>query len=186
MRRCPVRLLVLCLFLLVTTIAFADPDTGISSLDFQPKADQRRTVVGDQCDTAIQLVASQSVDVDLCQAWDDYDPGPFGCSPCALPGPEIVARIDAQPGEMIRVTTSILTGAADVRIYLATDCEDPEGSCIAAMAGPTNEFEHAVMAGGEVFLYVDTTGECATVRVSRETPASALSTSFSALKAVYR
>jgi hypothetical protein len=97
-----------------------------------------------------------------------------------------VASIDAQPGEMIRITTSVISGNGDVRIYLATDCEDPEGTCIAAMGGPTSEFQHTVMAGGDVFLYIDTTGECATVRISRETPASALSTTFSALKAVYR
>ena len=186
MRRCPVRLLVLCLLIISAVTAFADSNALRSDLRFQPRTKHARTVVGDLCDSAIPLGASQSLEVDLCQAWNDYDPGAFGCSPCALPGPEIVASIEAQPGEMIRITISVLSGSADVRIYLATDCEDPEGSCIAAMGGPASEIQHTVMAGGDVFLYVDTTGECATVRVSRETPASALATSFSALKAVYR
>ena len=177
MRRCFVRLLVVCLFVSSAVIASAD------TID---KTNHARTVIGDLCSSAIPLAASHSLEIDLCQAWNDYDPGANGCSPCSLPGPEIVATLDAQPGEMIRVTTSVVSGTADVRVYLATDCENPAGTCLAAMSGPTNEFHHTLTAGGEVFLYLDTTGECATVRVTRETPASSLSTTFSALKAVYR
>ena len=182
MRRCFVRLLVVCLFITSAVIASADT----ASANTRTKNNHARTVSGDLCSSAIPLAASQSLEIDLCQAWNDYDPGANGCSPCSLPGPEIVATLDAQPGEMIRVTTSVVSGTADVRIYLATDCENPAGTCLAAMSGPTNEFHHTLIAGGEIFLYIDTTGECATVRVTRETPASALSTTFSALKAVYR
>ena len=186
MRRCPVCLLILCLFVASSTIVLADPGAGSSGFRFQPKAGRARTIAGDDCTTAVPLAPNQSLEFDLCQAWNDYDPGRFGCSPCPLPGPEVVATMDTQSGEMIRVSASIIAGSADVRIYLATDCEDPEGSCIACMNGPATELQHTVTIGGEVFLYLDTTGECATVKISREMPASALATSFSALKAVYR
>lgn len=159
-----------------------DLDTGNR---FQPHPRQPRTVDGDLCATAVELGRNQSFTVDLCVAWNDYDPG-TGCSPCALPGPEIVARLDTQAGERLRLTTSLLSGGADVRLYLATDCDDPAATCVAAASGPDEEFAYTVTHGGELFLFVDTTGDCGTVEVSRAAPASALATTFSSLKAVYR
>lgn len=184
-------LLVLCFAttMVVPVIAdhgIADPSALHAPNQFQPKTRQHRTVAGDLCDTAVTLGPNQSLDVDLCEAWNDYDPGAFSCSPCSLPGPEIVASIDTQPGEMIRINATVLSGSADVRLYLATDCEDPANSCLAASSGPSTEFQHAVTAGGVVYLFVDTTGECATVQVLRQMPASAQASSFSALKAIYR
>jgi hypothetical protein len=179
--------------LLVTLLiaaATAPASTETNGLDtgsrFQPLTRQGRTLAGDLCTSAVELGRNQSLTVDLCQAWNDYDPGGFSCSPCSLPGPEVVARIDVQAGEQLRVTAHLVSGYADVRIYLATDCEDPQGTCFAASSGPGAEFQHTATRGGEVFLYVDTTGECATVQVSRQAPASLFDTSFSALKAVYR
>ncbi len=173
--------------LIVSTIAIANSDSD--SLDpgnrFDPQTRQHRTVAGDLCTSAEELGRNQSVTVDLCQAWNDYDPG-LTCSPCSLPGPEIVARLDTQAGEQLRVTIDVVSGSADVRVYLATDCEDPHGTCIAGSSGPGNEFAHTMTGAGEVYLYIDTTGECATVQVSRQAPASTLTTTFGALKAVYR
>lgn len=179
--------------LLVTILiaaASAPASTQTNGLDtggrFRPSTRQGRTLEGDLCTSSLELGRNQSLTVDLCQAWNDYDPGGFSCSPCSLPGPEVVARIDVQAGEQMRVTANLLSGYADVRIYLATDCEDPEATCFAASNGPGAEFQHTATRDGEVFLYVDTTGECATVQVSRQAPASAHDTTFSALKAVYR
>jgi len=168
-----------------TTAANSNTDSLDPGSRFQPQTREHRTVAGDICTSAEDLGRNQSVTVDLCQAWNDYDPG-LSCSPCSLPGPEIVARIDTQAGELVRVTTSVVSGSADVRIYLATDCTDPQGTCIAASSGSGTEFSHTVTGAGEIYLYVDTTGECATVQVSRQAPASTLTTSFGALKAVYR
>ncbi len=176
--------------LLVLFAAFSLASTESGSFDtgnrFQPQTRQHRTVDGDVCTSAVDLGRNQTLTVDLCQAWNDYDPGAFGCSPCALPGPEIVARLDTQAGEQLRVTLSLLSGSADVRFYLATDCSDPVGTCVAASDAPGSDFQHVVVGAGELYLFVDTTGECATVQVSRQAPASAHATTFSSLKAVYR
>ncbi|HOX24466.1 MAG TPA: hypothetical protein PLL30_01755 [Candidatus Krumholzibacteria bacterium] len=145
-----------------------------------------RAVDGDLCDSAVPLGRGQSLRVDLCQAWNDYDPGAFGCSPCALPGPEIVTQLDGQAGEVIHVEVAVLSGDADVRLYLATDCDDPGGSCLAATTGPAAAFTYALTIGGQLFLYVDTAGECGEVQVTRQLAAGIASTSFSALKAIYR
>lgn len=171
-------------------LANSAPSISTNALDpgnrFQPRARQHRVIAGDLCGTAVSLGRDESLEVDLCQAWNDYDPGSFGCSPCSLPGPEIVASLDVQAGEYLRLSVTMLSGSADVRVYLATDCDDPAGTCIAASDGPGADFQHTVTGAGEIFLFIDTTGECGSVEVSRAAPASAHATTFSALKAVYR
>ncbi len=152
----------------------------------RPASRALRTVPGDLCDTAVSLARGHDMIIDLCQAWNDYDPGAGGCSPCALPGPDVVAALDTQPGERVELTAAVTAGAADVRLLLATDCEAPHASCVAASQHAGGPVDHVMSGGGRVWLIVDTTGECAEVTVSRAAPASAFSTSFSALKAVYR
>lgn len=152
----------------------------------RPASRAQRTVPGDLCDTAVSLPRGHDVTVDLCQAWNDYDPGASGCSPCALPGPDVVAVLDTQPGERVELTAAVTAGAADVRLLLVTDCDAPHTSCLAASQQAGGPVDHVMSGGGRVWLIVDTTGECAEVTVSRAAPASAFSTSFSALKAVYR
>jgi hypothetical protein len=168
----------------------ATAGTGHSGLNvgnrFSPRTGAARTVAGDLCSGPVELGRNEMISVDLCQAWNDYDPGDAGCSPCALPGPEIVARLDTQAGERLRITTDLSSGSADVRVYLATDCSDPEGSCIAASASAGDSFEHVIDVGGELYLFIDTTGDCGSVQVWRPAPSAAQSTTFSALKAVYR
>jgi hypothetical protein len=175
-----------CLLAASAAVASTGTDSPELGNRFWPRAGVARTAVGDLCRAPAELVRNGMLTVDLCQAWNDYDPGDDSCSPCALPGPEIVARLDTQPGERVRITTDLSSGSADVRLYLATDCDDPAGSCIAASSGPGSSFEHTLDLGGEIFLFVDTTGDCATVQIWRPAPASALSTTFTALKAVYR
>jgi hypothetical protein len=142
-----------------------------------------RSVAGDLCETAPPLARGGTVTVDLCQAWNDYDPGAYGCSPCALPGPEVVYILETQVGEELRLTAESI-GSADVRLYLATDCDDPVGSCLAASNGGA-VLEHGMAQGGTVFLFVDTTDECAVVTVSFEGAASTAGSTWGALKAIY-
>jgi hypothetical protein len=175
------------LSLLVLGVAQArEPADDPSFQRSPPPPRARRTIEGDLCATAFALGHGETRQVDLCEAWNDYDPGAFGCSPCALPGPDVVASFDTQPGELLRIQTSVLSGELDVRVYLATDCEDPAGSCLAAATTAAGELEYSVVGGGELFLFVDTTGECGEVQVSLQRTASSTRTTFSALKAVYR
>jgi len=144
-----------------------------------------RTVPGDLCDAPASLPRGGTLTVDLCDAWNDYDPGAFGCSPCALPGPDVVAAIDTQPGEDLHIDLAV-TGTADVRLYLATDCDDPVGSCLLASDAAGEALATTLAQGGTIYLYVDTTGECAEVTLTRYQAASTTRTDLTTLKAIYR
>jgi hypothetical protein len=145
-----------------------------------------RTVPGDLCSAPLSLPRGASVTVDLCAAWNDYDPGAFGCSSCALPGPDVVAVVDTQPGEQLRLEVDLVSGNADVRVYLATDCEDPVGTCVVATDAPSGSLHHTLLQGGTLTVYLDTTGECGEVTLSRQQAASTAGTDLTTLKAVYR
>ncbi len=146
----------------------------------------KRTVPGDLCATAVTLARGEHLTVDLCQAWNDYDPGVFGCTASAMPGPDVVAKLDTQAGERVHVTITVTDGVPDVRLYLATDCEDIENTCIAAVTDAASEFEVMIVTGGTAYLVIDSTSECGTVELLREQVTSTVDTTFSALKAVYR
>ncbi|MEZ4389421.1 MAG: hypothetical protein R3D98_17910 [Candidatus Krumholzibacteriia bacterium] len=165
-------------------VAAAKPDR-LDSGDRSGLDTRQRTVAGDLCDTATSLARGGAVAIDLCQAWNDYDPGAHGCSPCALPGPDVVFLLDTQPGEDVRLTTSIDDGAPDVRLYLATDCSDPVGTCLAASGGNGAGLHHVISQGGLVYLFIDTTEECGEVSVTRQDVATTARTSWGALKAIY-
>ncbi len=149
-------------------------------------ADRARTIAGDLCETALPLERGESVEVDLCLAWDDYDPGAFSCSACGLPGPDVVFLLDTQPGEQLSITASTGDAGADVRLYLATDCDDPAGTCLVASDGASAPIDHTVVQGGTVHLFVDTTDACSTVTVTVDDAASTSRSTWGALKAIYR
>jgi len=154
--------------------------------DRPPHRPRTRVIAGDLCATAVPLGRGETIQVDLCQAWNDYDPGAFSCSPCALPGPEIVALLEGQSGEAVNIGVTVLSGAAEVHLYLATDCDDPAGSCLAATATAGASLQYTLAASRTLYLYVDTDGECGEVMVTRHQAAGTARTTFSALKAVYR
>lgn len=180
--------------LILTVIAclIIAPDLAAKQLRLDAGSDRSRArvrtrvVPGDLCSTAQDLGRGATVDVDLCQAWDDYDPGAFGCSPCSLPGPEVVFSLDTQAGEQLRLTTTMLSGSPDVRLYLATDCDDPVGTCVAASASSDVGLDLVLDQGGTMYLYVDTTDGCGEVSVGRPGVAVTASTTWGALKAIYR
>ncbi len=159
------------------------PDPGDRRLSPPPPAD--RTVPGDLCSAPLVLARGAAITADLCDAWNDYDPGEFSCSPCALPGPEVVAVLDTQAGEEVRLDLAA-DGGLDVRVYVATECTDPVGTCLIASEGPADSFQWTVARGGTLYLYVDTAGECGEVTVTRHQAASAAETDLTALKAIYR
>jgi hypothetical protein len=160
-----------------------DPDPGDSAA--LPPPPSERTVPGDLCSAPLALGRGEQVTVDLCSAWNDYDPGEFSCSPCALPGPEVVAVLDTQAGEKVRLDLDA-EGALDVRVYVATECTDPVGTCLVASDGSGDGFQWTVNQGGTLYLYVDTAGECGGVTVTRHQAATAAGTDLTALKAIYR
>jgi len=157
----------------------------LDATDLDQARERTRVIPGDLCSTATALSRGATVEIDLCQAWNDYDPGAFGCSSCALPGPEVVYTLDTQAGEQLRIVTSVSAGAADVRLYLATDCADPLGTCLVASATGGAGLDITLVQGGALYLFVDTTDECGTVSVTRQEAASTASTTWGALKAIY-
>ncbi len=157
----------------------------LDSGDRTGQGTRQRTVDGDLCGTALSLTRGSTLTADLCQAWNDYDPGAHGCSPCALPGPDLVFTLDTQPGEDVRLSTSIDGGSPDVRLYLATDCNDPVGTCLGASGDGDGSLHLTVSQGGLLYLFVDTTDECGAVSVTRQDVATTARTTWGALKAVY-
>ncbi|MBD3219664.1 hypothetical protein GF314_00355 [bacterium] len=177
------RILGLLLLTVPATLAVAIPPLASTA---SPPGDRTRTVAGDLCDTALPLGRGESAEVDLCLAWDDYDPGSFSCSNCELPGPDVVFFLDTQAGEQLRITASTDDAGADVRLYLATDCADPAGTCLVASDGASAPIDHTVVQGGTVYLFVDTTDACSTVTVGLDGAASTSRSTWGALKAIYR
>ena len=179
------RLLAILALILLTTAALASrpgPHPGRQQLAPPPPA--ARTVAGDLCSNPLALQRGGSFTVDLCNAWDDYDPGAFSCSPCALPGPEVVASLETQIGEELKL--DVAAGGLDVRLYLVTDCEQPAATCLVASQEPADSFHWTATRGGLLYLVVDTPGDCGEVTITRQQAASATDTDLSALKAIYR
>lgn len=143
-------------------------------------------VPGDDCDHMLTLARGETVRFDLCPASNDFDPGAHSCSPCALPGPDLVFELDTQPGERLKISTSVLSGSPDVRLYLATDCHDPAGTCLAATSEVQRTFQHTLVAGGVLYLFVDTTEGCGTVEMVMADIANTARTTWGALKAIYK
>ena len=143
-----------------------------------------RTVPGDLCGQPLSLGRGESFTVDLCDAWNDYDPGAFSCSPCALPGPEVVVVLDTQAGEDLKL--DVTAAGVDVRLYLARECVDPATTCLVASQDPAESFQWTVPQGGRLFLFVNTPGDCGEVTIAHQQAASAAETDLSALKAIYR
>ena len=149
-----------------------------------PPGARTRTVAGDLCETATELTRGEVARIDLCDAWGDYDPGAGGCSPCALPGPDVVYRLEARRSDALRITADVASGDPDVRLYLATDCADPAGSCLVA-SDADGELDHVMVDDATVFLFVDTTVGCGEVLVSLQGAANTAQTTWGALKAIY-
>jgi hypothetical protein len=173
--------------LLTAAPGVAGPPRGLDPGDIPPTPPPpaERTVPGDLCSAPLALDRGQEMTVDLCNAWNDYDPGEFSCSPCALPGPEVVAVLDTQAGEELRLDLAV-DGGLDVRVYVATECTDPVATCLVASDGPSDSFQWTVTRGGTLYLFVDTAGDCGEVTVTRRQAASAAETNLTTLKAVYR
>ncbi len=179
------RLLAVSVLILLAAAAPASrrgPHPGHHQLTPPPAA--ARTVPGDLCSQPLTLDRGESFTVDLCDAWNDYDPGDFSCSPCALPGPEVVAVLETQAGEELRLDVTAV--GLDVRLYLARECEDPAATCLIASQDPSESLQWTVTRGGHLYLYVDTPGDCGAVTITRQQAASAAETDLSALKAIYR
>lgn len=175
--------------ILIIVLLLAGPASAGLSLDAGGDSrlvrERNRSIAGDLCDTAESLPRGTTVSVDLCQAWNDYDPGAFGCSPCELPGPDVVYKLDTQAGEQLRIAVSA-AGDVDVRLYLATDCHDPVGSCLVASQDSAEPLVHTLAQGGMLYLFVDTTDECGAVSVTLEGAANTARSTWGALKAIYR
>jgi hypothetical protein len=90
-------------------------------------------------------------------ALDDYDPGAGGCTGYTAPGPDIVYHlIVPTPQEVVVVLVPDDDDVYDASLYVATNCSDISGTCVAGsdVLGP--EAVSFVAGGGtDYYIIVD-------------------------------
>ncbi|MBN2170450.1 MAG: hypothetical protein JW819_03900 [Candidatus Krumholzibacteriota bacterium] len=144
----------------------------------------------DTCEGAILLPEGDSFyQVDLCAATNDYSPLSGGCTGYTANGPDVVYYVDLLPGGTISACENPTGGAyIDLAIYLITDCENVDATCVAGDdSGNPECIDYASVDGGRYYLIVDTYSGCGdvdiTVNVFNSTPVQ--SSSWSTVKALY-
>lgn len=144
----------------------------------------------DTCEGAILLPEGDSFfQVDLCTAVNDYSPLSGGCTGYTANGPDVVYYVDLLPGGTISACENPTGGGyIDLSIYLITDCENVDATCVAGDdSGNPECIDYLSPDGGRYYLIVDTYSGCGdvdvTVNVCGSTPTQA--TSWSTVKALY-
>ena len=113
---------------------------------------------------------------------NDFDPGERGCTGFAATGGDAVLGLRVEAGWRLDVT---LQSTADAALYLAADCQDIPGSCVAGVdrggAGAAETLRHQFHEAGFWYLILDHHGNgqgdllltgalsCATVAVQEAT-----------------
>jgi len=141
---------------------------------------------GETCDIAIPLTDGIfAFDVDLCLYNNDYSTSYGGCTGWSANGPEAVYIVELAPGGIIEVCED---GGFDLAIYLVTDCDDIDGSCVAGDdSGNPECISYTSAAGGTFYLMVDAYSGCGLVSVAGEivNPVGTESSDWSTVKALY-
>lgn len=147
----------------------------------------------DLCTGAIDIQAQSlsSWDVNLTNAgtyYNDYSlPTTGSCTGYSTPGPDALYKIDLAAGEQLIVAE---TGTCDLAVWIATDCGNLLGSCVAgADAGTTGTetVSYTAAAAGTYYVVIDSynaTGCPVTVTVNA--PVATEGESFGTLKAMFR
>ena len=147
----------------------------------------------DVCAGAIDIQGQSlaSWDVNLTNAgtyYNDYSPVAPSCTGYTANGPDAVYSINLAAGE--EVTISEL-GDCDTSIWIATDCGNLAGSCVAgadAVGGSATEtVTYTAAAAGTYYVIIDSyaTGGCP-VTVTVNAPVSTEESTFGTLKAMFR
>lgn len=141
----------------------------------------------DTCEGAIDLIEQNLLEfeVDLCLYGHDYSPGGYGnsCTGWSANGPDATYKIYLHQGDSF---SACMDGTCDLSIYLITDCEDPEASCVIGDDSGNPECITYIADGdGWYYLIVDTYSVCCVVDVTVDFPTPAESTSWSQIKSQY-
>ncbi len=141
---------------------------------------------GDTCDTALPLGDGPfAFEVDLCLFENDYSPSYGGCTGWSANGPEVVYEVYLEPGGVLDVCED---GGFDLSIYLVTDCNDIDGTCVAGDdSGNPECINYTSTGGGMYYLMVDAYSSCGLVNVYGEivNPVGTESSDWSTVKALY-
>ena len=115
---------------------------------------------GDQCADAMVLVDGDTFSGSLDDVEPDYNPGQSGCTGNDAFGADRAFRIEMPEGTVFAATANF--DEADGAVYLVSDCEDAEGTCVGgsdtAGSGQPESMDWTAGAGqgGTYFLIVDT------------------------------
>lgn len=152
-------------YLLVAQAEWEDGRDGSFTLDVrrQPVAD------ADQCLGAIDVERGGYFDNDTTEFSSDYHLTGNGCTGAPSTGNDIAYTVWLEAGETLRAS---LESDWDGQIFLVTDCEEAEASCVAGVdeqpGGEAEVLEYQAQQAGRYFLIVDawSRGEAGPFRLS--------------------
>ncbi len=148
--------------------------------------------VNDVCAGAIDIQAQglASWTVNLTNAgtyYNDYSLVSPSCTGYTTPGPDAIYKIDLAAGESLTVDEN---GTCDVALWIATDCGNLVGSCVAGADATTTGSEivnFTAATAGTYFVVVDAYAAAGCpVTVTVNAPVSTENETFGALKAMFR
>lgn len=177
----------------VKVIGYSASYTGNYVLTCTAVAPPPPPAVNDICEGAIDIQdqSLMSWDVELAVAGgysNNYSLSYGGCTGYTTPGPDAVYAIDLAAGEQVMISE---IGACDTALWIATDCANLVGTCVAgadaALAGQAETVSFMAATAGTYFVVVDayTSAGCP-VTVTVNAPVATQNESFGALKAMFR
>lgn len=162
------------------------------SLDIYEATPPPPPAVNDVCAGAIDIQAQglSSWTINLTNAgtyYNDYSLVTPSCTGYATPGPDAVYKIDLAAGETLTVDEN---GTCDLALWIATDCGNLIGTCVAGADETTTGSEvvnFTATTAGTYYVVVDAynaTGCPVTVTVNA--PVSTETETFGTMKAMFR
>jgi len=103
-------------------------------------------------------------------ATPDYDPTDLGCTGFSEPGPDVVYRVDAAPGDSLWCDYAFVHQPGkddiDAAIYLVTDCANIPGTCVAGVdevgSGQQEHLRYKFTTRGTYYMILDSYDAIAT------------------------
>ncbi len=145
----------------------------------------------DLCEDAIDLQEQglTMFQVDLCLASNSYSAGvyPSSCTGYSSNGNDVVYKIYLTAGQTFVASQQ---GAHDSAIWLATDCSDLSGTCVAGadatFTGGIETITYTAAADGWYYLIIDGYSSCSLTTVWIDAPIATQNSSWSSVKTLYR
>jgi hypothetical protein len=163
------------------------------SLDITAATPPPPPAANDLCTGAIDIQDQglSSWPVNLTNAgtyYNDYSlPTTGSCTGYSTPGPDALYKINLAAGEVLTVDEN---GTCDVAVWIATDCGNLLGSCVAGKDAGTTGSEvvtYTAAAAGTYFVVIDAyTAAGCPVTVTVNAPVANDISTFGSLKAQYR